>query len=39
VNPHTGDKKSLVRNGVPAIEGPYERFYGPFLESVGMTSQ
>jgi hypothetical protein len=39
VNPHTGDKKSLVRNGVPAIEGPYERLYGPFLESVGRTSQ
>ena len=34
VNPHTGDTKSLVLNGVPAIEGPYERFYGPYLESL-----
>lgn len=34
VNPHTGDKKSLVLNGVPKIEGPYERFYAPYLESL-----
>jgi len=39
VNPHTGDKKSLVRNGVPAIEGPFARFYGPYLESVGSAGQ
>jgi hypothetical protein len=37
VNPHTGDKKSLVRNGVPTIEGPYERFYGPYLAALGKT--
>ena len=34
VNPHTGDKKSLVRDGVPAIEGPYEQLYAPYLESL-----
>ena len=34
VNPHTGDTKWLVVNGVPKIEGPYERFYGPYLDSI-----
>ena len=37
-NPHTGDKKSLVRNGVPAIEGPYERFYRPYLATLGKAA-
>ena len=39
VNPHTGDKKSLVLNGVPAIEGPYERFYAPYLGSLAGTAR
>jgi len=42
MNPRTGDTKSLVLNGVPAIEGPYEPFYAPYIESLagnGRTRQ
>ena len=34
VNPHTGNNKWLVVDDVPAIEGPYQRFYAPYLESL-----
>ncbi len=34
VNPRTGDSKWLVVKGIPAIEGPYDRFYEPYLKSL-----
>ena len=34
VSPHTERKTWLVRQGEPTIEGPYERFYAPYLESL-----
>lgn len=30
-NPHTGDKKALVKNGEAAIPGPYARFYRDYV--------
>ena len=34
VSPHTERKTWLVRQGEPTIEGPYERFYAPYLETL-----
>jgi hypothetical protein len=38
-SPHTGRKTWLVRQGEPTIEGPYERFYGPYLETLGSATR
>jgi hypothetical protein len=34
INPHTKRKTWLVSQGEPTIEGPYERFYAPYLKSL-----